>query len=276
MTNPPRRQRPEAAGTLPILRPLLAASTVLGLLLAAGCGGGDEQAVAPPPPPPPQAPVMPTRPKVTSVADLMAQLAIDDRIYMQDAAAPASTEERQAVLEFFDAFVRGRDGQLRPMLSETDQPLLELMVDLGRFTEVAEAIEEVEVVAGSSPDGRPAVLGMYVRDGVDEYQLWYFEIDAGLARFESAPTPPGIVARLSGPIDGYIERWHEILDEEMRLASQPDEEIRLDVNLDEESESDGEGGSPSMSPGAAPSPGGGSPIRRHRPGSPRRPPGIPG
>ena len=90
------------------------------------------------------------------------------------------------------------------MLSETDQPLLELMVDLGRFTEVAEAIEEVEVVAGSSPDGRPAVLGMYVRDGVDEYQLWYFEIDAGLARFESAPTPPDIVARLSGPIDGYI------------------------------------------------------------------------
>jgi hypothetical protein len=213
------------------------------------------------------------KPAVTSVADLMAQLAIDDRVYMQDGAAPGTTEQRQAVLEFFDAFVRGRDTQVRSMLSEGDRPFLDLMVDLDTFVPITEAIEEVELVAGSSPDGRQAVLGMYVRDGVDEYQLWYYDLDAGLASFEAAPTPPGIVARLDGPIDGYIDRWHEILEEEMELASQPDEEIRLDVNLDEESESASGGSTPSA---GSPSPSGPGGVRRHRPSGRRPPPGIPG
>jgi len=273
MTSPPRLRPEPVNPLLRLVRPVLAGSLLLALTVAAGCGGGeDDQAAAPPPPPPPE-PAPPPTPQVASVESLMAQLGIDDRVFMQESAAPGTTEARQAVLEFFDAFVRGRDATVRPMLAEADRPFLDLMVELDTFVPVTEAIEEVELVAGASPDGRPTVLAMFVRDGVDEYQMWYYELEAGLATFEAAPTPPGIVSRLSGPIDGYIERWHEILDEEMQLASQPDEDIApLDVNLDE-----GEDGGAEVGGGGGPSfaPGGGQP-RRHRPDRRRRPPGIPG
>ena len=81
---------------------------VVGL---AGCGEDPPPPQAPvvqaePPPPPP-----PPAPKVTPVADLMAELGIDKRINLPEDKAPDNDPARIALLEFFDAFVRGDDSR---------------------------------------------------------------------------------------------------------------------------------------------------------------------
>ncbi|MFK7960804.1 MAG: hypothetical protein AB8G96_09790 [Phycisphaerales bacterium] len=248
------------------------AATVLlaGLAVTGGCGGDDQVVQAPPPPPPP-APVVDNTPRVLTVDNLMAEMGVSDKVLMSESNAPASTESRRAVLEFFDAFVRSQDTRVAPLLAEGDRPFLDLMVDLGTWEPVTSSIESVTLVAGTSPESRPAILGMFVRDGEDEYQMWYYDIEAGQPTFEAAPTPPGIVSELSGLESEYIAQWHDILTAEMELASQPDAEfIKLDVNLDEES------GETSAGPSAnTPSPGGGGGGRRHTPTRQRRPPGVP-
>jgi hypothetical protein len=187
-----------------------------GLLFVCGCAGSSPRPTSVVETPDPAASV--------SVADVLARLSIDDRVFMAEHHAPATLEQREAVLRFFDAFVRGRAAEVRSMLGEDDRGVLDRMVASGTFAALSESIEEVELVAGSRPDGRPAVLGMYVRDGRDEFQLWYYDLDGGLARFEAAPTPPHMVRRLTGPIADYVTKWHEILDEEAGRAGRPEDD----------------------------------------------------
>lgn len=244
-------------------------ASLISTVTLLGCGEVDELN----PPQETVVQVIPERKPEPSVSELMESLVIDERVYMTTENAPVGTQERTAVLRFFDLFLRGRYQEFRTMLSFEDQPLWDLMIETQNIDEILSNIEEVELVSGSSPTGEPAILAMFVYRGVDMYQLWNYDTKDEGEMFHAVPSPPGVVYRLTGPVSGYIDQWYAILDEQMRLANLPDEEIRLDVNLDEESED--ESATPSA-PVAAPSPGGDAPIRRHRPGKPRRPPGVPG
>lgn len=264
----PARSRLSAA-----FRATVFGAATLGLAVVAGCGGDEPAPVAEQAPPPVRVAQAPPAPKVMTVDALMASLGIDDRIFMDEGNAPSSTADRTAVLEFFDSFIRGQDGQVRPMLAERDREFLDVMIQLGSFEQIDAQVESVELVSGTAPDSRAAIMALYVRDGIDEYQLWYYDEQDGEYRFEAARTPPGIVDLLSGSPDEWVNDWHLILDREMELASQPDIELRVDAYVGEEDEDDnaesssGSGVSPSSNPGGYPT--------RHRPSGRRRPPGVP-
>jgi hypothetical protein len=89
----------------------------------------------------------------------------------------------------------------------------------------------------------------------------------------AAPSPPGILDRLTGT--DWIKAWHDVLEEEMALAHQPDDDVKtpqqiLDTGSDSPSSAGGGGGGGGGSPN---SPGGTKPGRRPPPKTPRKPPG---
>src|SRR5690606_32653053 len=69
-------------------------------------------------------------------------------------------------------------------------------------------------------------------------QLWYYSPspeDATQYEFAPAATPPNMMSRLSGT--DWIKAWHDILDEELELASRLDTTINLPQrNLEETTE----------------------------------------
>jgi len=133
-------------------------------LSLAGCRGEVEeepvvqQTYTPPPP-------VDTAPKVTSVRDLMEELRIDDRIYMADSDAPATDEERRAVLEFFDAFARGDSRTLGRMLTSIDRRELEALVESGQWHQTTGDITSIEIQTG------PASGSMLGGSGEDMAEL---------------------------------------------------------------------------------------------------------
>lgn len=212
-----------------------------GVLLV-GCGGEEEEVVvreaAPPPPPPPPPP--------PSLDELMEQLRIDERVMMFDEYAPDSESERVAILEFFDAFARGNHEELRRKMSSQDAGELDVLVEEGLWRNTVEGIEMIEIQSGRSPHGDKCVLAMYVIDGQDQVQLWYYRDDGNRFQFESAPMPPDLIRELSGD---WIKAWHEILEEQVEIASRPDEEIEMPQrNLDQGEGAGGTGDSPGTQP----------------------------
>ena len=192
----------------------------------------------------------------------MQQMGIDERVHLPEDEAPGQDAARRALLTFFDAFVRGDDRTLGEMLPLTDRLELQALVASGAWTSQAEGIRGVSIRTGISPMGQPCALGIFEtwtarRSYKDQVQLWYFEEDAGgTFVFEAVPTPPGIIDRLSGD---WIDRWHEILEEELVLADTPDEELD-DLEPEEEETSRAQGGAP-------------APTRRTGPGGDRPSPG---
>ncbi|NNF41567.1 MAG: hypothetical protein HKO59_02430 [Phycisphaerales bacterium] len=265
-------RRPEAIR----LAGLAAGSALLGLTLV-GCGGGEPEAtVAVAPPPVRQAPPpAPPKPAVIPVSQLMTDLSIDERIVLPEDKAPRTTEERVAVLEFFDAFARGDTQTLGTMMSALDRMELEALRESGAWTPTIDGIAEVMVEAGPGPFDEKCVLALFEVDGEFQPQLWYYtQADADGFSFEAAPTPPGVIDKLYG--DDWIARWHELLAEEMALANALDAEFeRTQVNLSQREGGSGPGGaapapgSPSR-PGFGPGGGGG----RRPIGKKRKPPGA--
>lgn len=240
-------------------------------LLVGGCGGEEEPVAQAPPPPPPPKPTTPPPPKITPIADLMERHRIDERVVLPEEKAPDNDPDRIAVLQFFDAFVRGDAATLGEMMSFADKIELDELVESGDWARTVENIEQVDVQTGPSDFGDCA-LAVFTVDLEFQPQLWYYQGDESGHTFEAGPTPPNIMSRLSGT--NWIQRWHEILAEELALADQPDVELeRPQVNLDEEGESGASAGSgPSANPGS-PSPGRNPFGRRPPPRTPRRPPG---
>lgn len=248
----------------------------LGGLLAStmaltGCSSEDEQpvaqerSVAPPPP-------APERPTVRPVDELKAELRIDDRIFMAEDVAPATTDERKAILSFFDAFVRGDHRAVGRMLTDLDQRELERMVDSGRWDEATRDIRSVLIYqTGESPNNGPAVIALYETRDRDQVQLWYYTGSGDSFMFEAAPTPPDMVNRLSGT--DWIGAWHKILEEEMELAMRPDQEFEAPQQvLDEDPDERRSGGSapggpqgPGFTPPSPSPPSGPRPPRRTPP-----------
>jgi len=248
----------------------LALSIVWGVI-AGGCGGGEEAEVTAAPAPRQYTPPADPTPTVISVADLMAQLSIDARIILPENQAPSTTEERKAVLVFFDAFARGDNESLHPMLTGLDQRELNSMVDTGVWDEATKDITSIEIQTGSNEFGQKCALSVIEVDFEYQPQLWYYMVGGDNPEFESAPCPPGILDELSGD---WIEAWHRILGEEIALGDQPDEEFDpinrdLDPRNDDEPSAGGGGGGTTPG-GTRPSPGGGG---KKPPRKPRKPPG---
>ena len=232
MTNPNRRRT--------FIRTLIGGLVVATLPL--GCA---EEA----PPPPPPAPVQkvqapPPPPAAKSVEQLMAELNIDQRISLPDLRAPATTEARIAVLEFFDSMCRGDTKSLGPMLSAVDKMAMDELVESGVWAQTTQSIRRIEIQTGQSPVfGEPAALAVIEVARPDrtvyEPQLWYYQPSDGRYSWSAVATPPGIMEKLSG--EDWIEAWHKLLEQDLALADKPDEEINeKQADLDEGGEGSGE------------------------------------
>jgi hypothetical protein len=190
---------------------------IAGLLVAA-CGGKEEA----PKQVKREAPKAPPPPPVKSIAELVAEMTIDDRIIWADDAAPSSTEDRRAILQFVNAFLRGDAATLRAMMSFNDQLELDAIDGRGQLAEMSKAITMAEIEAGNSPEGRACVLVKYEVGFEYQPQLWLYEVDGGMYSFTSVESPPGIVDRLSG---NWIEAWFAGKAKFIEIASQPDGDL---------------------------------------------------
>jgi len=253
-----------------ILGRLLLSGAVIGCLAVGlvGCGSEEEpkpqvkkSAPAPPPPPP--------KPKVTPVETLMAQMGIDDRVMLPESEAPDNTEDRRALLTFFDAMVRGDKQTVSEMIALTDREQLDALVDSGKWNQATDKIEMVELRTGQGPSGDPVVLALYTVGLEFQPQMWRYGSDRQGYLFEAVPGPPDILNRISGT--NLIQEWFNYLEEELALADRPDELFNIKVNLAKDSESSGDDDQPSGPIGRPSGPGGGG--RRPIPKSPKKPPG---
>jgi len=259
----------------------LTGSTVCATAIAvmfAGCGGGEDDA----PKRTARAPVAyepaaPPPPKLTTVADLMRELGIDERVMMAEDQAPKGTDARRAVLEFFDALARGDHEAYGGMMTTLDQMQLEDMVESGVWQEATAGITEIEIQTGKNDLDQECALAVITVDDDFQAQLWYYIVNRDEREFEAAPTPPGIFDQLSGD---WIQAWHILLKKEIELANKGDEEFDP---IDRDSDAPAtQGGSGSGSSGSSASPGGSRPGPGGSPGGTprkkrpkRRPPGPP-
>lgn len=261
-----------------VLNRILVCGLTAGCLMIAmtGCGGEEEAApvvrdTAPPPPPPP------AKPKVTPVSDLMVQLGIDDRVMLDEAQAPDNTEDRIALLTFFDAVVRGDEQTVGDMIPLTDREQLEAMVESGQWNKATDDLFSVELYTGKDPDfGEDVVLALYTVDLDLQPQMWTYASEQDGYVFEAVPGPSNILDKITGTGDDLIDAWFAYNKWEMNdVANRPDEIIEIaQRNLARDS-----GGSKSSSakpsPGVTPGPAqpGGGRGRRPIPKTPRKPPG---
>lgn len=254
-----------AAASLPMLLALAATpSLVLG-----GCGKKQEVVQEEPPPPPPPPP--PPAPRITPVATLMASLNIDPRVRLPEELAPDNDAARIAVLQFFDAFVRGDAASLADMLSDPDRNELEILQRDGTWERATAKVSRVDVRAGQADDGmgrsQPVVLALFYTGAEFQPQLWAYQTTPA-ASFSAEPTPPNVENQLSG--EDWIAAWYEILAAERLKADEPDEKIVIkSVNKDDQSEL----ASDTQHTGRPIRGGGGVPGRRP-PTEPIDPPGL--
>jgi len=247
----------------------------VALVAAAGAtlvGCGEEP---PPPPPvvgaPPPDPGPPPPPPVTPIEQLMAQLGIDPRVRLPEAQAPSTDAERIAVLRFCDAFVRGKDADVRRMMSLPDQLQLDAIVASGDFARTIGGVTRVDVRTGKSPDGDECMLAVF-HVGMDfQPQLWLMDAKGEDANFESLPTPPDIMNRLSGA--DWIAAWFKVNKDELARAEEPDELIVIpQTDFSEKADlTEGSGDGPGFTPGG-PGPGAPGVPGRRMPGAPVAPP----
>ena len=256
-------------------RALLGAACLLAGATIAGCSESAPPTVAMPTAAPTrtQAPAPPPRPPVTSVADLMTELGIDERVSMAEADAPGTDVERRAVLEFFDSFARGDSTALGSMLSRLDADELDALVETGAWEATTKYVSNIKVQCGISPQGEACTLAVFYFDheyqGDDfQPQLWYYTTDDDDMdrRFDAVEAPPNLMDRLYG--DDWIARWFNILEEELALADEPDEEIVI-PQRDMSDTTRSSGSSPSAIPTSPNSP---APGNKPGPGGPGRRP----
>ncbi|MDP7070997.1 MAG: hypothetical protein QF561_06585 [Phycisphaerales bacterium] len=201
-----RRFRPECAHVM------LCAALCLGLT---ACGGD------PPPEKKTKAPKVVDQgpPPARPVAELIAELGIDDRVWMDDLLAPSTTEQRIAVLTFFDGFARGDADRIRPFLADLEQEELATLDANGQLAQLAREIEGIEIMSGATHDGQPAVLGLYEFAGHIEGQMW--EVQGGGVGYvlQAAPLPPGLSHRLGAT---PFEDWYAAVAAEEQMRDAPD------------------------------------------------------
>ena len=226
---------------------LLASLIVLPTVLV-GCGDD-------PPPPPKEksrpVAVAPKAPTTTSVADLMAANDIDDRIWMDERRAPNSDMKRVAVLSFFNGFATGNADQIRPFLGEVELRELATLEASGELAALAAEIEGIEIQAGSTHEGRPAILGLYeFRDRI-EGQMWEVDENANGYVLKAAAAPPGLCDQLGA--DPFAD-WYAVVARELLRMHEDDLGIETAALIEPPStDPDGTGMSGSGGGGGSPS-----------------------
>ncbi len=218
-------------------------------LIIGGCAEEETKPIvkaAPPPPPPPPPP-----PALTPISDLMAQYDIDQRVELPEQFAPDSDPSRIAVLQFYDAMVRGDVPAMSVMLSFEDKDELMKMDSDGTFGSAVEDIASVQLRSGYNPNGEEAVVAILQTYDSYQPQLWLFTADDyGGSEFSSEATPVNVMDKLSG--NDWISSWYQLLDQELAVAMQLDEAIQApirDLNKGEDAEISGGGGSNPGGPG---------------------------
>lgn len=250
----------------------------LGAVMLVGCGEEPPPAqptarVAPAPPP------RPIAPPVKSVDDLMVELGIDDRVQLDERAAPNTTEDRRAVLMFFDAFARSEANQLARLLSPQDQAVLADLRSDDRWETSTNGIENIRISTGPRPDivgvnvlpsTRLAVLAIFMVNGEYQPTMWYLGSGANGPEFSAAPTPPDILNRISGT--DTIAAWHDVIREELARSQETDIDFRPPQQVLAQRQDPGAPGQPDQpgpKPPTLPGPGGpGGPGGPASPGTP--------
>lgn len=227
----------------------LAATLCIGVTLA-GCSEEAPKIVAKPkivaPPPPPA-------PTVTTIADLMLQLGIDERINLAEEDAPPTTAERIAVLRFYHAMITGDIQGFNAMLSRTDSEELAQIASNGEYAEAIAEIGAVDLKTARTPSGDPAVVSVIQSISSFQPQLWRYTVDgSGSGIFTSAPTPFDVLDHIHGSGGDWVAQWYALLDSEAALALALDEEIETE-QTDRTTDLDSSGSTGGSSPGGAPS-----------------------
>jgi hypothetical protein len=201
----------------------------------------------------------------------MATLNIDERIRLPEDLAPDNDAARVAVLQFFDAFVRGDAASVSGLLSEEDRTELAQLEKDGTWARAVKDIARVDIRTGQADDGmgrtRAVALALYYSGSDFQPQLWAYETSPA-PTFSAEASPPNIENELSG--EDWIASWYKILAAERLKADEPDEVIVIrSVNKDDQSDlasSEEHTGRPNRG-------GGGVPGRRPA-GEPLDPPGL--
>ncbi len=263
MINP--RNTPSTQGSF--TRSFLTTASIATLVIASLTSCSD-----PPPPPPPPiavAPPPPPPPALTPISELMARYNIDPRVVLPEDRAPDTDPQRIAVLQFFDAFVRGNVSALTPMLSAPDQYQLEQLASTNALEELAKSISKCDVRCGAHETDH-CTLAVFTIGENFQPQLWEYTVSESSSEFDSVATPVKVLDKLSG--SDWITAWYKLLSDEQALAQKPDEVIEA-PSQDLTQEATGES---SSAPDSAPGVPGGMPGKR-KPGAPigaPRPPGF--
>jgi hypothetical protein len=255
----PRRTPNERSSTG---RSLTIALAVTGIAFGlAGCG--EEEVAAPiaqnnAPPPPPKVVV----PRVTPISELMVTHGIDPRIEFAEQFAPGNDAARIAILKFFDSMIKSDSASLGMMLNSQDRNELAALDADGSFEAATAEVNVIQVRSGMTPTGEEAVVAILQTRDSYQPQLWRYDADEyGGATFYSAPTPMNVMDKLSG--DNWIQRWYQLLEEELAIAMQLDEEVEAPQrDLSKGSDANISGGAGGNAPGG---PGRGRQPNRDRP-----------
>lgn len=224
------------------------------IIMLAACSEEEPQQSAPvvqaPPPPPPP----PPEPTVEDIASLMKSLSIDARVSLPEDLAPQTTEERKAVLLFWNAFAKGDEAAARGMMSERDAKVMKKLTDGGGWAKSTVGIKSIEVQCKNDSKGF-ATFAIITSDLPDRALLWDAMDEEGKFVFTSFPGPPDILDHLSGT--DSIAAWKKYVNDMFeKYANLPDEEVEIPQSKMEESEESSDGGSGGG--GGTPTPPGGT------------------
>ncbi|MSR41313.1 MAG: hypothetical protein EXS10_05350 [Phycisphaerales bacterium] len=245
---------------------LLVSASMTALVVASLVGCSDP---APPPPPPMVVvPPPPPPPSLTPISELMARYNIDPRVVLPEDRAPNTDPQRIAVLQFFDAFVRGNVSALTPMLSPPDQYQLEQLALNNAFEELAKSISKCDVRCGSH-ESDDCTLAVFSIGEEFQPQLWVYTVSESSSEFDSIATPLKVLDKLSG--SDWIAAWYKILSDELALAQKPDEVVEA-PSQDLSQEADPASAAPEAAPGLP----GAMPSGKRTPGAPIGAPKPPG
>lgn len=229
-------------------------ASATAIIMLAACSEEEPQQSAPvvqaPPPPPPP----PPEPTVEDIASLMKSLSIDARVSLPEDLAPQTTEERKAVLLFWNAFAKGDEAAARGMMSERDAKVMKKLTDGGGWAKSTVGIKSIEVQCKNDSKGF-ATFAIITSDLPDRALLWDAMDEEGKFVFTSFPGPPDILDHLSGT--DSIAAWKKYVNDMFeKYANLPDEEVEIPQSKMEESEESSDGGSGGG--GGTPTPPGGT------------------
>jgi len=225
----------------PMLRSAVWGACGAAILLLGACGDEEVQQAAPvvqaPPPPPPP----PPEPTVEDIASLMKSLSIDERVSLPEDLAPKTTEERKAVLLFWNAFAKGDEAAAGGMMSERDAKVLKKLTEGGGWAKSTVGIKSIEVQCKNDSNGF-ATFALITSELPDRALLWDASEEDGKILFTSFPGPPDILDHLSGT--DSIAAWKKYVNDMFeKYANLPDEEVEIPQSKTEESEESSDGGS---------------------------------